>query len=117
PPWLDHKATLRRVAELAVPAIADVAIAFLVHGDEIGAIEMAAVDPERAASIRHLIERQADALDMERGVQRLTDASQPVLIADLSASSSTASALLRGTGFESLVVVPIRSGDDVVGML
>jgi len=121
---LDWKVTLRRVAELAVPRLADFAAAFVVEDDEIAAIEMASGD-DRRETVRQLMRRWPGNLGEGAGLGTLARNGQPVLMSDLrpdlmrdgAPEELHAEGLLAAAGFQSLIAVPMRSRDRLVGMI
>jgi len=111
---LDWRVTLRRIVDLCVPRVADVAIAFALDGDEIVATEMTGppFDEER---LRPVLERWPD-------VVRHQSWSAPALLSDLTAVDpadprSPAAADLAGAGLRSALTVALRADDRIVGLL
>jgi PAS domain S-box-containing protein len=121
---LDWTATLRRVAELAVPRLADFAAVFVVDGDEIAALEMADVDPDREELVRRSASRWPGRLDQGTGLGAVARHGQPILANDITpeqirgfARDQEHAAALVSVGFTSIVAVPMRAHEEVVGVI
>jgi PAS domain S-box-containing protein len=121
---LDWTETLRKVADLAVPRLADFAAVFVVEGDQIAALEMADVDPDREELLRRGAARWPGTLDQRIGLGAVARHGQPILANDLSpeqfrsfARDQEHAATLLSAGFTSIVAVPMRTHDDVVGVI
>jgi PAS domain S-box-containing protein len=122
---LDYPTTLRQVTDLAVPRLADWCVVDLL--DDAGVIEMVAaahVDPAKVAWAFQL--RRDYPLDPEgpAGAPYVTRTGEPQLFADipdslLEALSRTPEelAILRGIGYSSVMVVPLRARGRVLGAL
>jgi PAS domain S-box-containing protein len=118
---LDWRRTLRRVAEIAVPRLADIAAAFVVNGPEILEVEIASA-VARQDTIRALVSGWPRALETGAGAAALFHDRRPILITDLSAATTrdgarSATAPLAEAGFRSLIAVPMTADDRVVGFL
>jgi PAS domain S-box-containing protein len=111
---LDWRITLRRVADLCVPRIAEVAIAFAIDGEEVVASEL--VGPPAADDhLRRLLERWPDATRHRRGTES-------ALFADLTAVDpadprAALAADLATAGLTSALTVALRADDRIVGLL
>jgi PAS domain S-box-containing protein len=121
---LDWTDTLRRVAGLAVPRLADFAAVFVVAGDEIAALEMADVDPEREATVRRAASRWPLRLDQGAGLGAVVRDGRPILANDISADQLRSfardqehAAVLLEAGFSSILAVPMRTHEEIVGVI
>ena len=123
---LDYRATLQRVAELAVPTLADWCGVELVD-EETGALEQVAVahvDPARVEWARELRRRYPpapDAASGSPGVVRTGRAELYPLITDEMLAQGARDAehlrLLRRIGFHSLIVAPLTARGRTLGTL
>ena len=121
---LDREATLRTLAHVAVPALADWCVVFLAEDDgTVRRLEAAADTPEHQALAGALL-----ALPAERGaprpVQLALESRDVVLMHDLPGGSVASVAtddeharLLRELDLRSLLVVPLVLRDQVLGAL
>jgi PAS domain S-box-containing protein len=111
---LDWRVTLRRVADLCVPRVADVAIAFAIDGEEVVATELAG-PPTEHDQLRALLERWPHAT-------RHRSSAEPALLADLAAVDpadprAELAADLVASGLRSAATVALRADDRIVGLL
>jgi PAS domain S-box-containing protein len=121
---LDYRATLRRVAEIAVPRLADWCAVHVV--DEHEALEQVAVahsDPARLELAREL-ERRFPADPETSGTHRIARTGQPELIGDIEPEALAEFArspehldLLRRLGFRSYMGVPLMARGRTLGVL
>jgi PAS domain S-box-containing protein len=122
---LDHEETLRNVAWLAVPDVADWCGVELV--DERGARQQVAVahrDPERLALAERLRRYDPAEPDPESGVAAVIATGESQLIPEVSDEMLDAAArdrdhleLLRAVGMRSLLIVPMRIGARTLGAM
>jgi PAS domain S-box-containing protein len=122
---LDYEETIRRVAELAVPRIADYCIAEV--ADEAGvsrSLAIAHVDPAKVEIVREIQERYPPAPDSARGsaaVMRtgksdmMTDIPEELLVKG--AVDPDQLAMLRALDIHSYMCVPLIAGGEVLGTL
>src|SRR5581483_6566302 len=77
---LDHQITLREIAGLIVPALADYCrIAILDDKQQIREISVSHIDPEKISLVRALYEQYKDRTSSTHGLQRLLETSKPEL--------------------------------------
>jgi serine phosphatase RsbU (regulator of sigma subunit) len=122
---LDYEQTLRNVAELAVPEIADWCAVDLVEEDgDRRRVAIAHKDPEMLRRAEELGEYEPERLDPERGVGRVVSTGEPLLYPEISDAMLVAVAvddrhleLLRGVGMRSVAIVPMRAGSRSLGAL
>lgn len=122
---IDYQETLRNVAWLAVPEIADWCAVDLV--DEIGARQQVVVahpDPDKLVLAKRLRRYDPDPPDPERGVGRVIRTGMSELYPEISEDMLTAVAtneehlmLLREVGFRSAVIVPLLARGRTLGVL
>ncbi|HXW58580.1 MAG TPA: SpoIIE family protein phosphatase, partial [Solirubrobacteraceae bacterium] len=122
---LDHEQTLRNVAALAVPQIADWCAVDLF--DEEGRREHVAVahaDPDKAAMADELRARFPTELDPARGLGHVRSTRRPLLAAEISDDMLVAAAvdpeqlrLLRAVGMRSVLIVPMLIRGEAIGAL
>lgn len=123
---LDYEATLRAVARLVVPTLADWAIIHLVRpGDVIALLEVAGIDAEREKRIRELLERHP--LDMGRSslpIVQVIRTGESHLVSDLTEEDLRAISLdeepleiYRSGRGGSLLIVPLRARDRTLGTI
>jgi PAS domain S-box-containing protein len=122
---LDYEQTLRNVAELVVPDVADWCAVDLAGADrERQTVAVAHVDPERLSLAEALRSYMPDRLDPERGLGRVLHTGEPLLYREISDELLRMSAiddrhldLLRAIGFRSVLIVPMRIGDRTLGAM
>ena len=122
---LDYQTTLRAVARLAVPTLADWCAVDVLSED--GAIERLAVehvDPERVRFAREVAERWPTPMDAPRGVPHVIRTGEPEMISDIPDELLVAGAqdaehlrTIRGLGLRSYVCVPLTARGRVLGAL
>ena len=122
---LAYEQTLRNVAELAVPDIADWCAVDLLDGD--GArttVAVAHVDPERLSLAEQLRSYVPDELDPTDGLGFVLHTGQSLLYPEVTdqmlvqaASDDRHLDLLRAVGFRSALVVPVRLGKRILGAM
>ncbi|HEX5852306.1 MAG TPA: SpoIIE family protein phosphatase [Solirubrobacteraceae bacterium] len=122
---LDYEQTLRNVADLAVPHIADwCAVDLLDEDGDRRTVAVAHVDPERLRLAEALREYVPDELDPEQGLGKALLSGEAVLYPEINDEMLVQSALddrhlelLRSVGFRSALIVPMLIGDRVLGAM
>jgi PAS domain S-box-containing protein len=122
---LDYEQTLRNVAELAVPEIADWCAVDLVDEDgDRRQVVVAHKDPEMLRRAEQLREYEPERLDPGRGVGRALQTGEPLLYSEIPDAMLVEAAvddrhleLLRAVGMRSVAIVPMRSGSRSLGAL
>jgi PAS domain S-box-containing protein len=122
---LDHQETLRNIAWLAVPEIADWCAVDLI--DEAGARQHLVVahrDPEKIALAEELRRYEPEVPDQDRGLGRVLRTGVGELHAEITDEMLVAGArdeehlrLLRAVGFRSALVAPLRARGRTLGAL
>lgn len=122
---LDYQQTLKNVAELAVPDIADWCAVDLVDQDgDRESVAVAHVDPSRLALAEQLRQYGPERLDPEQGMGRVVRTGEPLLYPEIPDEMLVQAALddrhlelLRAVGFRSALIVPMRVGSQTLGTL
>jgi PAS domain S-box-containing protein len=121
---LEYQETLRAVAQLAVPAVADWCAVDLAAGDGVDRVAVAHVDPERVALARELQDRYPPDPDAEAGVLAVLRHGQPELYREIPdemlaqvARDEEHLAIIRSVGLRSGMLVPMTLRDRVVGVI
>jgi serine phosphatase RsbU (regulator of sigma subunit)/PAS domain-containing protein len=121
---LDYDATLQRVAEVAVPVLADWCGVDAPGEGVAVSVAVAHADPERTALARRLRNAYAVPLDEPGGIGSVILGGPGVVVSDIPDEALVAYArdeehlrLLREVGFGSYMVVPLRVGGETLGAL
>jgi PAS domain S-box-containing protein len=122
---LDYEETLRNVAWLAVPEIADWCVVELI--DERGARQQLVVahrDPAKLELAKELRRYEPEQLDPERGVGRVLHTGATELYQEIpdealmrAAVDEQHLALLRSIGFRSVILVPLKARGRAFGVM
>jgi serine phosphatase RsbU (regulator of sigma subunit) len=122
---LDYEQTLRNVAEVAVPALADWCVVDLI--DEHGRRETVATahrDPAKQRMASRLRELQSDELEVDRALTRVMRTGKSELHSDITdeqlaqvAGSEEELGLLRSLQMRSVVLVPMRVPQRILGVM
>ncbi|HEX8385350.1 MAG TPA: PAS domain S-box protein [Rubricoccaceae bacterium] len=120
---LDSEATLQQVARLAVPGFSDWCLVDVLDGE--GSIQVLAIahtDPEKVRWGWELRASEPMDLDAPTGTPNVIRTGKPEHYPHVTDEMLIATArdedhlrLLRGLGFSSVMVVPLRVGDEVAG--
>jgi hypothetical protein len=122
---LDYEETLRNVAALAVPDIADwCAVDLFDSEDRRVQVAVAHVDPSKIEMAERLRAYQPTQLDPERGLGKVLRTGEAELIVDIpdellaeSAVDATHLELLREVGLRSALVVPMKMRGRTIGAI
>jgi PAS domain S-box-containing protein len=122
---LDYEETIRRVAELAVPRVADWCVAEVV--DEAGVprrLAVAHVDPAKLDLARELQERYPPPAETTRGSAAVLRTGKPDMMTDIpdellagAAVDAEHLAMLRALELNSYICVPLIAGGEVLGTI
>jgi PAS domain S-box-containing protein len=119
---LDYQTTLRAVAELAVPRIADWCGVDIVDGEDVVRVAVAHVDPARVQLARELQERYPPGPDslmqqiVASGVSQVfSNITDEMLVAG--AEDEEHLAMIRALGMRSVMGVPMTLRDHVLGTI
>jgi len=121
---LDYQETLRAVARLAVPAVADWCAVDVAAGDDIERVAVEHVDPARVALARELQERYPPDPDADTGVHGVLRHGRPELYREIpdelleqTARDDEHLELLRSVGLRSAMLAPMTLRDRVLGVI
>ena len=121
---LDYERTLRNVAELAVPDIADWCAVDLFEDGERRPVAIAHVDPARIALATEQRNYGSGPLNPDRGLGLVLRTGQSVLYPDIPDEMLQQSALderhlelMRSVGMRSVIIVPMRIGTETLGAM
>lgn len=122
---LEYEAILQRVAEVAVPPLADwCGVDVPGPGGFAQLVAMAHTDPAKVALARRMRVRYPVPLDREQGIAAVMRGGPSLVRAELADGELRAYAedeqhyeLLRALGMESLIVVPLVAGGQTLGTL
>ena len=122
---LDHKVTLKEIAELLVPAVADYCrIAILDENQHIKDITVNHIDPEKLAIVRDLYEYYKDMASVTYGLQKLLTTGEPELIPivsqsflDLVQDSPDIIHTVQKLDLKSYMGVPLIAREKVIGAM
>jgi signal transduction histidine kinase/ActR/RegA family two-component response regulator len=122
---LDYQATLRTVAELAVPRIADWCAVDIVDDDgRVKRLAAAHIDPSRAEMARTLQDRYPDDPNAPGGIRRVIRTATPVMYPAITDAMLVASArdpdhlaAMRALSIGSVIMVPLAAHGRTFGAL
>ena len=122
---LDYRATLKRVADLAVPQIADwCTVDLVVENGAIERLAVAHVDPQKIEMARQFQERYPDNPDSRYGARHVINTSQPAMLEHLTDEMLVAGArdgehlqAIRELGVTSVMCVPLVARGRALGAM
>ncbi|HYO70706.1 MAG TPA: PAS domain-containing sensor histidine kinase [Archangium sp.] len=122
---LDFEATLKQVAELLVPALADGSIIHLRGpGDTIEVSALSHVDADKARGLRELYQRYPVRADALHGSGRVIRTGEPELLSEVTerireevARDSEHLRIMREVAITSALIVPLRGREGVLGSI
>jgi PAS domain S-box-containing protein len=121
---LDYTVTLQRVADLAVPALADWCSLSVPRGDVLEPVAVAHTDPGMVEFAREYAQRWPERVDAPGGAAEVMRTGQPELIAEITEELFDLAPLedeqrteLRKLGLHSLISVPLGSAERPLGVL
>ncbi|MBD2110223.1 MULTISPECIES: PAS domain S-box protein, partial [Cyanophyceae] len=122
---LDYQTTLEKVAQLTVPKLADWCTVHIV--EENGAVDQIAVahvDPAKLEWAYQIRDKYPLDTDAERGAALTLRTGQPDLVPEIpdellvhAAKDPEHLEILRQVGFSSVMTVPLRTQDQVIGVI
>jgi PAS domain S-box-containing protein len=122
---LDYERTLRRVAELSVPTLADWCVVDVL--DEEGRLRRLAVahsDPAKVQLAEMLTQRYPEDASAPHGTPRILRTGRPELVPDISDEQLAAGArdaehleILRSLGLRSVIIVPLVARSRTLGTI
>jgi PAS domain S-box-containing protein len=122
---LDYETTLRAVAKLAVPELADwCAVDLLVDGGGLQRVAVEHPDPAMLDLVRDLEERYPSVPDPEHGMHYVIRTGKPEMMADIpdalldaAARDDEHGALIRRLGLKSYIAVPLVAREQTLGAI
>ncbi len=122
---LDYEQTLRNVAELAVPDVADwCAVELFDEERDRQTFAVAHVDPDRLKLAEELRRYTPDRPDPRQGIGRVLHTGEALLYGEIPDEMLVRGArderhleLLRAAGFHSALIVPVRLGEKILGAM
>ena len=121
---LDVTETLRTVADLVVPRVADWCAVHLVRGDELPVVALAHADPDKVARVVEMQQRYPSDPGATTGSARVVQTGRSELYAEIPDELIEAGAqdeehlrLLRELGMTSALVVPLTGRDQPLGAI
>ena len=121
---LDYETTLAQLARVIVPQLADWCAVHIVENGEARQLAVAHVDPKKVEFARELNHRYPPRADAPTGVPNVLRTRRPEVYAEVTDDMLVAGAvdaehlrISRELGLESALIVPMLSGEDVIGAL
>ncbi|MEA2493298.1 MAG: hypothetical protein QOJ29_1209 [Thermoleophilaceae bacterium] len=121
---LDYTNTLQRVAELAVPGLADWCSVSIPRGELLDTVAVAHSDPQMLELAREYAARWPTRLDAADGSAQVFRTGEPTLIPAITPDLYEAAQLepeqladIQRLGLHSVIVVPMATAERVVGVL
>jgi signal transduction histidine kinase len=121
---LDYEATLKTIAQLAVPTIADWCVVDLVENGAVRRVSVAHVDPQKQQLATELQERYPPDPKAATGIRKVLQTGRSELHTEISDAELVAASrdaehlrLLRELGFHAYIIVPIVSRDQILGTI
>jgi PAS domain S-box-containing protein len=121
---LDYQETLRAVARLAVPAVADWCAVDVLAGEELERVAVEHVDPARVALAREVHERYPADPDSDTGVWAVLRSGRAQLYREIPEEILVQAArderhleLIRTVGLRSAMLAPMTLRDQVLGVI
>ena len=122
---LDHQITLKEVAELIVPSLADYCrIALLDASQQIKDISVNHIDPKKISLVRALYEQYKDRASSTHGLRRLLETGKAELISNVSSEvletvrdNPELLAIIDALGLQSYMGVPLVARGKTIGAI
>jgi PAS domain S-box-containing protein len=122
---LDYESTLKSVAQLAVPVLADWCTVDLLEDDgSLKRLAVAHVDPAKVQRALELEKRYPPDMAAPRGVPNVLRTGRPEILSDISdallqeaAMDETHLAILRDIGFRSAMILPLVAHNRTLGAI
>ena len=121
---LDYEDSFRRLAELAVPSLADWCAIDVERDGRLSRVAVAHPDPEKLAIAEAVLDRRGWAVDDSTSIGRVLRTGQPELLAEIgddqlidAARDAEDLARLRLLSMRSAIVVPLTARERTLGVL
>jgi GAF domain-containing protein len=121
---LDYTATLKSVAHLAVPSVADWCVVHLVEDGRINLTELVHADPTKKATVERLRNKYRPRPDRPDSVERVIQTGNPVLTPEVTdevlreySLDDEHFDLLRQLDLNSTIVVPLTVAGEIFGSM
>jgi signal transduction histidine kinase len=121
---LDYEATLKKIARLAVPTIADWCVVDLVQDGTLRRVSVAHADPDKEKLAHELETRYPTEPDGASGIANVLRTGRAEFHAEVTDAELSAAArdpehlrILRELGLKAYIIVPILSRDQVLGTI
>lgn len=121
---LDYSVTLAKVAQLAVPTIADWCAVDMLEGGEIRRLAVAHVDPEKVAFVQEIERRWPVDMDAPQGVPNILRTGEPEMlrvipeeVLESGARDEAHLRVIRELQLRSYIGVPLTIGDETFGVI
>lgn len=117
---LDTETTLQRVAELAVPVLADWCAVHIVHGELAYPVALAGRDPAATAMVRELSQRHPVPIDAPAGLGAVVRTGEPIVLRRVTMDAVRASTDEREvvdllSRLRSIAILPMTFQGEVLG--
>jgi serine phosphatase RsbU (regulator of sigma subunit)/anti-sigma regulatory factor (Ser/Thr protein kinase) len=117
---LDPETTMQRIAELAVPTLADWCAVHVVDGAFARPVALAGLDPSATAMVRELSQRNPVPIDAPAGLGAVVRTGEPIVLRRVTMEAVRASTDEREvvdllSRLRSIAILPMKFGDEVVG--
>ena len=122
---LDYESTLKSVARLVVPTLADWCVIDIMNSEgNLERLEAAHVDPEKVKWATELYRRYPPNLDASQGIAQVLRTGKSEYYSEVSDDQIVAVAqdeehlkILREVGFRSAMIVPLKTREHILGVL
>jgi PAS domain S-box-containing protein len=121
---LDYQTTLDEVAKLAVRRLADWCVVYVRDREDLQQLVMAHADPAMAPAAEEIQGRYPFSARRSQAIVEVARTGRSVLVPEITDEDLAASAVdeahleaLRGLGFRSAIVAPMRSGNETLGVI
>jgi PAS domain S-box-containing protein len=122
---LDYKTTIQRVADLAVPRIADwCSVDLLRPGNSVDLVAVAHVNPDKVRWAHELRRQYPPALEEDQGLAKVIKTGEPEFypyvpqeLIDQQNLDDEEMAILREIGMRSVIIVPMRARGEIIGAM